>query len=323
MWQFGGGGELGIELFEWNQRLSYCNIICFFDQKLEEVCGLPAYKIENFHKINVEYLIISIIRDGGNIKELLDSLNINLDNCIFIKEGYLDKDFGGNYSFSQTGEDRIFLHLLKWLGKKEITYCDVGANDPIRLNNTYLLEKNFILKKGVLIEPDPILYEKLKKVRKNNICLNIGICGAEKRVQDKLEFYVMEDKRLSTFSEESVREYERLGREVKHKIYIECKTLNEIFENYFCDCNIDVLSIDVEGIDFEIVKSIDFIKYYPLIICVETSGYYKGKDEDGIEMIDFLLSKGYIVYADTFLNTIFVKKSEIEKCCKDIITIKG
>ena len=81
-----GGGELGIELFEWNQRLSYCNIICFFDQKLEEVCGLPAYKIENFHKINVEYLIISIIRDGGNIKELLDSLNINMDNCIFIKE---------------------------------------------------------------------------------------------------------------------------------------------------------------------------------------------------------------------------------------------
>ena len=69
----------------------------------------------------------------------------------------------------------------------------------------------------------------------------------------------------------------------------------------------DFLSLDVEGLDFDILSSIDYDANYHKVICVETIEYTPdgtgGKNND---IIQFLLSKNYFVFADTFINTIFV-----------------
>ena len=61
--------------------------------------------------------------------------------------------------------------------------------------------------------------------------------------------------------------------------------------------------------DFQILKSINFDKSSPKIICVEAAEYSPigaGKRRD--ELIDFLVAKGYYEYANTNLNAIMVKK---------------
>ena len=65
------------------------------------------------------------------------------------------------------------------------------------------------------------------------------------------------------------------------------------------------MSLDAEGLDYEILQMIEYDKNYPKVICVETVSYTSGRKET--EIINFLQSKGYNIYADTHINTIFSK----------------
>ena len=71
----------------------------------------------------------------------------------------------------------------------------------------------------------------------------------------------------------------------------------------------DLLSIDVEGLDEQILKSIDYNLVVPKVMCVETLTFstQQGKGEKKTALIEFVKSKGYMVYSDTYINTIFVK----------------
>ena len=82
--------------------------------------------------------------------------------------------------------------------------------------------------------------------------------------------------------------------------------INDLIKN-----NLDkaptLLSIDVEGLDLEILKSLDFSRYKPTAICIETLSYNELRQEYKTrDVADFLKEKGYSVYADTRINTIFV-----------------
>ena len=80
---------------------------------------------------------------------------------------------GGTESFSQAGEDLSVNYIFQLLGITTITYLDVGANDPIDLSNTYF----FYLKghRGVLVEPNVDLCQKLREVRPRDETLPAGI----------------------------------------------------------------------------------------------------------------------------------------------------
>src|SRR2546425_13292114 len=99
---------------------------------------------------------------------------------------------------------------------------------------------------------------------------------------------------------------------VKEVIKMPLKPVNTILEKYFKNKAPDIVSIDVEGLDLEILKSMDFEKYQPKIICVETLQY--DDQQNGYKntyLIDFMLTKKYAVYADTRVNTIFCRKDII------------
>jgi hypothetical protein len=86
-------------------------------------------------------------------------------------------------------------------------------------------------------------------------------------------------------------------------------SIGSIVEKYYNDRFPDLLSLDVEGLDFEVISSIDFKKYQPKVICVETISYSKnGTGVKSSKLIKYVESKGYYLYADTNINTIFVKK---------------
>lgn len=205
-----------------------------------------------------------------------------------------------NISYAQCGEDLIACWLMGGLLKgKQPSYMDIGANDPKMLSNTYLMYKNG--GRGILVEPNTRMCKKLKKVRSGDKVLNYGV--AEKR--GKLTYYIMDKEVLNTFSEEEVERCAKFGNRVVRKKEIDVITINDIMEK--CG-KVDFLSIDVEGKELEILRTLDFTRFAPLAICVETQEFFGTKREDFSETDKLLVQKGYMVYADTMLNTIYVDK---------------
>lgn len=209
---------------------------------------------------------------------------------------------GHKISYSQSGEDLIIDFIFDSMQIKSRRYLDIGTNDPAQLNNTYLFYTRG--HKGVCVEPDPDLVSVIEKLRPNDQVLGVGVGQKE----GKLPFYQMDPHTLSTFSKKEAETYQKYypwSRIVRTK-KISVISINDILKKYFND-GLDFLSIDTEGLDSQIIKSLDFEKYQPIVICIETAVY---KDKSTLtknrNVIEYLKSKGYFVYADTFVNSIMV-----------------
>lgn len=208
----------------------------------------------------------------------------------------------GRTSYSQTGEDLIVDYVLSvYMNIAHPTYLDIGAHHPIHLSNTYYFYKKRCL--GVCVEPDPTLFVNLKKRRPKDICLNVGIGGGQHGMAD---FYVMSTRTLSTFSREEAARYQTLGEKVEDVIRITLMTVDDVIEKYF-DSPPNFVSIDTEGVDLDILRSFDFSRHRPETFCVETVAH--SRDHSGQKITDIfelMTANGYYVYADTYINTIFV-----------------
>lgn len=213
--------------------------------------------------------------------------------------------------YAQSGEDIILSHLFFKLNIAQPSYLDIGANHPSYISNTYF----FYLRgsRGVCVEPNPNLYQKIKKTRPKDTVLNIGIGVKEDTIAD---FYLFPDYAdgLSTFSKEEAlywgeKGMKHLGKIPYEKIIkVPLQTINTVIKNHFTQTP-DFISLDVEGLDLQILQSLDFDTYAPLVLCVETLQYDQDqKEHKRTDIIDFVKEKGYEIYADTHVNTIFLRK---------------
>ncbi|MBN2395566.1 MAG: FkbM family methyltransferase [Candidatus Atribacteria bacterium] len=215
------------------------------------------------------------------------------------------KIFRSKKSFSQSGEDIIIQYVLNSMNILNPNYLDIGANHPVLFNNTYLFYKNNC--RGICVEPNPVLAKIIKKKRSKDIVINKGISAG---FAGAMKFYVFSSHTLSTFSKEDVNNYISNGEKLLKTIDVEVIPLNELINKLFKGITPDIISIDVEGWDFDILKTLDFEKYRPAIICAETLTYspIKKEQKKNQELIKFLLHKNYFLYADTYINSIFVDK---------------
>jgi len=214
-------------------------------------------------------------------------------------------------SFSQAGEDQIVSYLFNALKIINPTYLDVGTNHPLSGNNTFFFYNRG--SKGVCIEPDSNLFKLIKKYRPRDVTLNVGI-GID--YKDMAELYIFPDPysgwNTFSFEEAKYREQES-GIAIAKKESITLLTINSIMEKYF-NPHPNFLSIDVEGLDLEILKSIDFNRFMPEVICAETITFSTKNEETKInDITDLLGSKGYFVFADTHINTIFCRTDIYKK----------
>lgn len=209
-----------------------------------------------------------------------------------------------NLFYSQFGEDLIVRHIFSQLGIYSPFYIDIGAHHPSFLNNTFLFYRNGA--SGLNIEPDPFLFKKIAKRRPRDINLNVGVSfnGQE----EKIDFYIMSARSLNTFSKAEAERVQAFGSySITEVTKVSTVNINNLFKNYLKDVRIDFLTVDVEGLDFEIIKTIDFDLIKPKVICVETLSYAEDKSEHkNHTLIDYIIAKNYFVYADTYVNTILV-----------------
>lgn len=206
-------------------------------------------------------------------------------------------------SYSQCGEDLIVRFIFDQLKITKPSYIDIGAHHPYIISNTSTFYLNG--SKGINIEPNPPFFNLFTRERPNDINLNIGISDKE---QD-LEYFEFNEPALNTFSAEEKENLINEGKTLLSSKTISTNSLEHIINNY-CDNQFpDFLSLDVEGYDQMILNQINFNKSFPIVICVETISFStNGNGVKNKDLMDFLISNGYFLHSDTFINSIFVKQ---------------
>ena len=209
------------------------------------------------------------------------------------------------FHYSQFGEDIILREILK----KEISngfYIDVGCFHPKKFSNTYMLYKKGWSGINIDMEEDKISLFNMVRPRDLNILSPIS---------DKEEDVTLY--RYSKYGLGSTID-KKIAFETSDHIYdkttVKTRTLNEVInESPYKDTQIDVLSIDVEGVDFKVLRSLDIKKYSPKVIIIED---HHTKIEDILETdtFKFLVQNNYILRSWSFYSLIFVlPKSDILK----------
>src|SRR5690606_22126594 len=217
--------------------------------------------------------------------------------------GLKEKGKYRKHSYAQCGEDLIVRFIFKQIGITSPSYWDVGAYDPYKFSNTALLYENG--SRGVNVEPNPTLFERFQKYRKEDTNLNVGVSGTS----GQGKYYLMDVPALNTFSYSATEEYIREGHKMVGEIVLPLITMADISRQHFAGMWPDFLSLDVEGMDLEILQTLPYDCDQLHVICVETISYSRDRSREKDKGTAALLeSKGYLLYADTHINSIFVKK---------------
>jgi len=205
-------------------------------------------------------------------------------------------------SVAQQGEDIILHDLFRRLGIKKPSYLDIGTHHPLMHNNTYMLYRAG--GRGVLVEPNPRYIPMYKRWRPDDRALNIGIGITD---QKEADYYIIRGvSQLNTFSRDQVDELiAKRGEEILEKVIkMPLVNINKVISEHFPGGAPDLISIDVEGLDLPILKTLDFNKHRPKVICAETMLTLSRAQNE--ELLTFIKAKGYEVRGGTFVNTIFV-----------------
>ena len=208
----------------------------------------------------------------------------------------------GKTSYSQCGEDLLVLFALDMLvGSRPKRYLDIGANNPFFLSNTALLYKKG--GEGILVEPDPELAGQLRSKRPRDKVLQVGVhCSGDQTA----EFFVMDSPTLNTFSGAEMSRYVSMGHKLKATIKVDLMSVNAILE---MAGQVDFMNIDIEGLDYAVLSMVDWDVHRPLCVCVETLTYeIRDKPVKRKEIIELMEERDYILFADTFINSIFVDR---------------
>jgi FkbM family methyltransferase len=211
---------------------------------------------------------------------------------------------------SQFGQDR-YLETMVFKGYKKGFFVDVGAYDGIRINNTLYFEQNNQWT-GINVEPLKDIFDKLCVNRPNSINLNYAICNNEGTAEFICNSGCTE--LLSGLKDNyDPRHITRLHHEntsiggSSKLITVKTTKLETVFDTYNIK-RVHYLSIDVEGAEFDVIKSINFDKVF-----IDVIGFENNYEDVSIPIINYLFSKGYIILLkshDVFMINI---KSEFNK----------
>ncbi len=174
---------------------------------------------------------------------------------------------------SQSGEDKELLDVYGFGQMCNGTYLEMGGLDGKRFSNSYVFHKALDWK-GVLVEASPRNYANMIKERPNEIAnVNAGICSEEKDLH-----WVQTKNRVAVngfleFASESFQRRWWTKEEIENAMVIKCWSLKNVLKGTVGDhFHFDFFSLDIEGAEYEALKSIDFDLVSFGVIFVEVDG---------------------------------------------------
>ncbi|RMH82306.1 FkbM family methyltransferase [Pseudomonas sp. AOB-7] len=201
-------------------------------------------------------------------------------------------------SYAQNFEDVTLWRALKLFGPG--FYIDIGANHPTRDSVTRsLYERGW---RGINIEPVLHYYESLCNERPEDI----NLCMAVGDEESDLIFFESPETGLSTLSLEMAERQKAEGIPFVQRT-VKTRTLASICDEHARrESPIHFLKIDVEGFEEQVLRGMDFQKWRPWIILIESS-----YDSDP-HWKSLILDAGYQFAFCDGINRYYVAKEKLE-----------
>jgi FkbM family methyltransferase len=194
--------------------------------------------------------------------------------------------------YSQDRQDE-FLEKNVFRGYKNGVFVDVGAHDGVTINNTLYFERenNWT---GINIEATKTVFDQLVVNRPKSININCAACNNDGTAEFilntgytqmisglKKSFDVRHHLRLDS-------ENEKMG-STSEIVTVETKKLETIFDENRIS-RVNYLSIDVEGAEFDVIKSINFSKVF-----IDAIGFENNYSDTSVPIVKYLEDKNYRV----------------------------
>tara|TARA_B110000046_G_scaffold85032_1_gene93112 strand:+ start:492 stop:1196 length:705 start_codon:yes stop_codon:yes gene_type:complete len=219
---------------------------------------------------------------------------------------YRPKIFFPKKSYSIFQEDLFIKKYFK--NKQKGFFIDVGAYHPLDGNNTQLLYKKGW--KGINFDINYYSIKMFEFLRKRDINIYSGI---SKKKNKLTMFYRKEINMLNTLDEKIAKIHFKNGYK---KRYIQVNTLNFFISKYFKKPKkIDFMNIDVEGAELDVLKSLNFKRYKPQLICIEIHNIKKMYDTNynylkTNSIYKYLVNKKYNIVWQNKYSFIFERRND-------------
>ena len=204
--------------------------------------------------------------------------------------------------YSQWGEDKFITEFFK--EKKNGLYLDIGCFHPLMYSNTCLLHRKGWRGINIDINPTAIELFNIARPKDTNLCTTIS--------EKKEIFNIYYDGPFSPVNTLDKKFYENLKVEFfkdKKKLTVESKSIKEILEISRIDEDIDFINIDVEGMDYEILKKIDLNQLKPKLISIETHNVDGSSSKDFDSINKLLKENNFSIYKRVGPTTLFIFNS--------------
>lgn len=174
-------------------------------------------------------------------------------------------DHGFTISWSQKAEDIALLSIFE--NQLSGTYLDIGAHHPTRFSVTrHLYQRGW---HGVNVDANQTLIDFFceQRLRDVNICVAVGD-------QKSYEFTIFEETAISTIDPEWKMRFLSEDNKVARIETVKGRTLRNLYDEYYPEAPVDLLTIDAEGSDLVVLESLQFNsleqKRFPKFIMLET-----------------------------------------------------
>jgi len=234
-----------------------------------------------------------------SFKFLLNSKNFFLRKIYFFYNIYL-RNFKYLKGGSQFNEDKYLSSFFEkdYIGK----FVDLGCFHPTRDNNTFqFYKKNW---RGINVDLNPITIELFKFFRSKDININ---CAISNKKGSKKMYFVDDLSPLNTLDSNHLNFLKKnflLKKDDFKEKKIKTENINNILNRYRF-YKVDFLNIDLEGLEYEVIKSINFKKFKINLICIEILDHNK-LSKDKSKKIHQILKKNNFRYLKKIgVNSIF------------------
>ena len=234
------------------------------------------------------------------LKKLKNKIHI-LQN-IYLKNNYFFK----KKSYAMDGEDIAIQKYVKHTNNG--FYVDIGSHHPVQRSNTCLLYQSGW--RGINVDINEFTLDLFNYLRPDDINIQSAISD----YNGDIDFYYQKNfSQLNTTDINWAKENFRNNFQTKK---IKCQTFNNLLDQTkYKNQKINFLNIDVEGAEMKVLKSLNFNKYNPEVICIEILGYRhlsNSEKESKIksdEVYKFLLEKSYkkVWSGSSYCSHVFVK----------------
>lgn len=171
-------------------------------------------------------------------------------------------------SYAQEGEDLVLSVLMEPNFPEHGFYVDIGAHHPTRFSNTmYFYQRGW---RGLNVDARPGFAVDFTQTRPRDTAIECGVSGQA----GELLFYEFNEPALSTFDIDLARRRDGTRHyHIEREVTVPLRTLASLMEEHVGrEQVVDFLTIDVEGLDVDVLRSGDWTAFRPRFVLAEVYG---------------------------------------------------